>query len=87
MGRPTHRDHSLLTTPDEQLMGDVFDLLGVHLDLVEPHRFEGTASIPIPGDIDGDFRQEGPQRLLSKVTGMFTLELPLVVTLGVVSQA
>jgi hypothetical protein len=53
---------NLLTDPDEQLMADIFDLLEVRLDLVEPYQFEGTASIPLPGDIDGDFQKEGLQR-------------------------
>jgi site-specific DNA recombinase len=52
----------VLTDPDEQLMADIFDVLEVHLDLVEPYRFEGTASIPIPGDIAGDFGKGTLQR-------------------------
>ena len=44
--------------PDETLMADRFDLLELELHLVEPYRFEGTGSIPIP-DAEGGEVSEG----------------------------
>ena len=51
-----------MTDPEEHLMADVFDQAEVRLDLVEPYRFEGNTSIPIPSDIDEDFGKGVPQR-------------------------
>ena len=41
-------------------MAELFDLLEIELRLVEPYRFEGTGSIPIP-DNPGEVSEEGPQ--------------------------
>lgn len=51
-----------MTDPEKHLIADVLDRVEMRLDLVEPYRFEGNTSIPIPSDIDGDFGKRVPQR-------------------------
>ena len=58
-----------LADPDEKLMAEPFDLLEIELRLVEPYRFEGTGSIPIP-DNPSEVSEEGPRHHCTNLPGL-----------------